>query len=58
MLGKIHTDQRVTLDHETIGALRSVKLNSIDCCIGMTMEKELLQKCKKATVVCLHKSNK
>ena len=57
MLRKILTDQQVTLDHETIVTLMSVKFNSINCCTEATMEKELLQKRKNATVVCLHKSD-
>ena len=44
MLRKILTDQQVTLDHETIATLMSVKFNSINCCTEVTMEKELLQK--------------
>ena len=56
MLRKIHTDQQVTLDRNS-DALVSVKLSSINCCTEVTLEKELLQKCKKVTVVCLHKSD-
>ena len=53
MLRKIHTDQRASLDHSTIVALMSLKHNCTECCFDATLEKELLLKCKKATVTYL-----
>ena len=56
LLRKIHTDQRASLDQSTIAALMSVKMNCTNCCTEAQIEKELLKKCKKATVSYLHKT--
>ena len=55
ILRKIHTDQRSNFDQSTIIALMSMKFNCDDCCHDVTLHKELLSKCKKATVTSLHK---
>ena len=55
MLHKIHTDERASFDQSTIVALMGVKLNSNGCCTDVTIDKELLVKCKKATVTYLKK---
>ncbi len=57
MLRKIHTDQRSNLDQSTVIALMTIKYNCDDCCHDMTIDKELLSQCKKATVKSLS-SNK
>ena len=56
MLHKIHTDERASFDQSTIVALMGVKLNSNGCCTDVTIDKELLVKCKKATVTYLKKT--
>lgn len=55
MFRKIHTDKRASSDQSTIVALMGVKLNSDGCCTDVTIDKELLVKCKKATVTYLKK---
>ena len=53
ILRKIHTDQRSNLSQSTIIALMSIKFNSDCCCHDAELPPELLQKCKKATLVTL-----
>ena len=50
MLRKIHTDQRASLDHSTIVSLMGLKFNCDECCMDVSLDHDLLQKCKKATV--------
>ena len=49
MLRKIHTDQRLNLDHSTINAFMCMKFNCDECCNSIKFPEELLTKCKKAT---------
>lgn len=55
MLRKIHTDQRSNLEQSTIISLMSMKFNCDDCCCDIKLPRELLQKCKKATLSALGK---
>ncbi len=51
MLRKVHTDQRPSLKQSTIISLMTIKFNSEECCHDSILSKELLTKCKKATVL-------
>ena len=50
MLRKIHTDQRPTLKQSTIISLMSIKFKAEECCHDSVFNKDLLTKCRKATV--------
>ncbi len=55
VLRKVHTDQRVSLSHETLVHLFSIKFYDTSCCFDTEHSEELIAKCKKATRLSLNK---